>query len=238
MPDVFVSREEKTPDKPQHHPEHDEHHPKKLHRPDFNELRKEIGSKEGIPVMQSKKPLAAFMFYPDGIEFENREAQEKVILFLRQHPIVNVPWILLATLMFFAPGFFSSVSLFSQIPGNFLFVFLLIWYLFITAFVLEKFLTWFFNVYIVTDERIVDVDFYNLIYKEVSDTKLDRIQDVTYNMGGVIRQFFNYGNVLIQTASEVPNFEFLAVPRPDKVVRILQDLQVEEEQEKLDGRVR
>lgn len=249
MPDIFVSREEKKEGKtPKVQP--DIHEPvineelgqgaekRRLHRPDFNEVRKELGSKEGIPLMQYKRPLSAFMFYPDGIEFENREEQEKVVLFLRQHPIVNIPWILLAIVMVFAPGLVSGFATFSEIPANFVFIFILIWYLFITAFVLEKFLTWFFNVYIVTDERIVDVDFYNLIYKEVSDTKLDRIQDVTYNMGGVVRQLFNYGNVLIQTASEVPNFEFTAVPRPDKVVRILQDLQVEEEQEKLEGRVR
>ena len=52
-----------------------------------------------------------------------------------------------------------------------------------------------FNVYIVTDERIIDIDFYNLIYKEVSDANIDKIQDVTYKMGGVVRTLFNYGDV-------------------------------------------
>ena len=103
---------------------------------------------------------------------------------------------------------------------------------------MESFLTWFFNVYIVTDERIIDIDFYNLIYKEVSDANIDKIQDVTYKMGGVIRTLFNYGDVMVQTASEVPNFEFLAVPKPDKVAKVLQDLRIEEQQEAIEGRVR
>jgi hypothetical protein len=44
--------------------------------------------------------------------------------------------------------------------------------------------------------------------------------------------------VFVQTAAEVPNFDFLAVPKPDKIAKILQDLRIEEEIEKLEGRVR
>lgn len=207
-----------------------------FHKPPFKDI---LDKEKSIdPNVHLKRPMAAFSFHPDGIDFETRESQEKVILFLRQHPIVNIPWILLSFLMIIAPFFVSGFELFESVPGNFKFVFLMLWYLLTTAFSLEKFLTWFFNVYIVTDERIVDIDFYNLIYKEVSDAQIDKIQDITYTMGGVVRTLFNYGNVFIQTASEVPNFEFLAVPKPDKVVRVLQDMQMEEEQEKLEGRVR
>ena len=245
MPDIFVSasnhkekkgKKETVPDivteKTSTH--NDVRH---IHKPPFEKVREELAYKEDLPMFE-KKPLSAFLFYPDGIEFETRESQEEVILFLRQHPIVNVPWILMAIVLVFAPSFVTSFSISSSIPSNFLFIFILMWYLMTTAFILEKFLTWFFNVYIVTDERIIDIDFYNLIYKEVSDANIDKIQDVTYNMGGVIRTMFNYGNVMIQTASEVPNFEFLAVPKPDKVARVLQDVRVEEEQEKIEGRVR
>ena len=93
---------------------------------------------------------------------------------------------------------------------------------------------WFFNVYIVTTERVVDVDFYNLIYKKVSDADLIKIQDVSYNQGGVLRTLLNYGDVNIQTAGEVTNFDFEAVPQPDRVAKILQDLRQDEEQETID----
>lgn len=225
MPDVFIAKEKKQSEDL-----------KNFHKPPFNEILEKEKSID--PNVHLKRPLAAFSFHPDGIDFETRESQEKVILFLRQHPIVNVPWILISILMILAPSFVSSFELLGTIPANFKFVFLLLWYLITLAYSLEKFLTWFFNVYIVTDERIVDIDFYNLIYKEVSDAQIDKIQDITYTMGGVVRTLFNYGNVFIQTASEVPNFEFLAVPKPDRVVRVLQDMQMEEEQEKIEGRVR
>ena len=188
--------------------------------------------------MQERYPLASFLMCPSGVTFETRESEEKVILFLRRHLVTNIPWILTTIIMVLAPIFINSLSILDSIPSDFKFVFLLIWYLITTAYFLESFLTWFFNVYIVTDETIIDIYFYNLIYKEVSDANIDKIQDVTYKMGGVVRTLFNYGDVLIQTASEVPNFDFLAVPYPDKVVKVLQDLRVEEQQEAIEGRIR
>ena len=114
----------------------------------------------------------------------------------------------------------------------------IIWYLLTTIIIFERFLTWYFNVNIITDERIIDIDFNNLIYKEISDAKIDKVQDITYKMGGAIRTLFHYGDVYIQTAGTEPNFEFLAVPKPEQVVKILNQLREEEEKEFLDGRVK
>jgi len=99
-------------------------------------------------------------------------------------------------------------------------------------------LGWFFHVNIVTDERIIEVDFVNLIYREITDANIDQIQDVTVEMGGGIRTYFNYGDLIIQTAAEIPKIDFEAVPKPDMVAKVLRELRVEEEQEKLEGRVR
>lgn len=183
-------------------------------------------------------PLSSFVRNPHDWHFETQEQKEKIVLFLRKHPVTNIPWIFAAAFLFLAPLLFRFLPIFDVFPARFQFVGILSWYLVSFAFALEKFLTWFFNVYIITDERIIDVDFIHLVYKEVSDAKVDKIQDVTYKMGGVIRTIFNYGDVLIQTAGEVPNFDFEAVPNPAQVVEILQKGVVEEEQEKIEGRVR
>lgn len=211
--------------------------PKEFKNPHFEGVTKSSAYK-GIRSMQTKRPLSSFLFFPNGINFETREEEEKVVLFLRRHIITNIPWILLSIVMLFVPTFVSSLKVLDTVPSNFRFIFILMWYLFTLIYILENFLTWFFNVYIVTDERIIDIDFYNLIYKEVSDANIDKIQDVTYKMGGVTRTLFNFGDIIIQTASELPNFDFTAVPKPDMVAKILQDLRMEEQQEFLEGRVR
>ena len=227
MPDIFISdsnKKKKTSKKPVKAPSVKK--PRKLIKHSHNE--------EG----HTHNPLAAYHFHPDRAEFETREKNEEVVLLLRRHPITNVRWILIFLIMVFAPLVLSTFPFLDFLPGNFQFIAILGWYLVTIALALENFLTWFYNVNIITDERVVDIDFHNLIYKEVSDTNIDRIQDVTYRMGGAIRTVFNFGDVLIQTAGEKPNFEFLNVPNPHKVAKILQDLRIEEEQEKLEGRVR
>jgi uncharacterized membrane protein YdbT with pleckstrin-like domain len=183
-------------------------------------------------------PLSSIVYCPENMKFETMDNDEKIVLFLRKHWITNLGWTLMTLILFAVPTFVSITTVLNSVPENFKFMFILIWYLISTAYFIESFLTWFFNVYIVTDERIIDIDFYNLIYKEISDANIDKIQDATLKMGGAIRVLFNYGDVLIQTASEVPNFEFIAVPYPDKVLKILQDLRIEEQQEVIEGRVR
>ncbi len=168
--------------------------------------------------------LSAYLYKPRNVEFETRGPDEKVILFLRQHPAVNIHWIIIGILMAVAPVALKFFPILSFLPANFGFVVVLGWYLITMAFVLENFISWFYNIYIVTDERIIDIDFYNLVYKEVSDANIEKIQDVTYRVGGIVKSIFGYGDVLIQTAAEVADFDFPSVPNPEKVARILQEL--------------
>lgn len=209
MPDVFISQ------------------PKEVAPVKKTELSSEdtpvVEKEESVHPRRRRSRLSAFSLYPDHIDFESRAKEEKVILFLRQHIIVNVKWVLAAAVMIITPTIASVFGVFSSLPSGFELVIILSWYLVTLAYAFENFLNWYFNVYIVTNMRIVDVDFHNLIYKQVSDANLDKIQDVTYNMGGVARTIFNYGDVFIQTASEVSEFDFLAVPNPDRVVKIIND---------------
>lgn len=178
------------------------------------------------------KKAALFSAYyenPTNIRFENQEKEERIVLFLRQHPVVNIPWLAVTLLLVAAPILLSFFPVFDFLPSRFQFVGVLVWYLLVFAYILENFLSWVFNIYIVTDRRIVDIDFFNLIHKQVSDAEIPRIQDVTYTLKGVVGTLFNYGDVLIQTAGTAPNFDFSRTPNPEVVVKILQELRRERE---------
>jgi len=227
MPDIFVSKPKKTSDP-------------KGHR--LGGKKKPLVVKKSTSKAKHKtysfNPLSSFIHYPKDANFINKDPEEKVVLILRKHFITNVSWILIAIVMLFAPSVLSFFPILDFLPGRYQFVAVMIWYLITTAFVFENFLTWFFNVNIVTDERVFDVDFVNLTYREMTDANIDQIQDVTVRMGSVIRTVTNYGDIIIQTAAEIPQIEFIAIPKPDKVAKILRELRVEEEQEKIEGRVR
>ncbi len=180
----------------------------------------------------------AFAPKPLRIAFDSQLTEEKIILLLRRHPITQVKKIVIAVVAFFVPILFFSSPLLDFFPPNYKLALILGWYLLLTSFVLEAFLVWFFNVFIVTDERIIDVDFSNLIYKNISSAKIDNIEDITIETGGVLASVVDYGTVYIQTAGEKPEIEFEDVPQPAKVVAILNELMLEEEQEKLEGRAK
>lgn len=182
--------------------------------------------------------FASYATFPPHVYFENQEAGEEVILFLRQHPIVMLPWVIVSILALTLPSIFIFFPPYASMPGNFQFVVSVMWYMFVFGYALARFMSWFFNIYILTDERIVDIDFTNILFRKVSTAKIQDIQDVNVMTSGAFQTFFRYGNITIQTAAEVPEFEFLNIPNPDKVGTIINQMIDLEEQEELEGRVK
>lgn len=214
MPDIFVASKTKKTE------------PAKATKPE----------KKAAP--KGVNPLAAFISRPKNIRFETQDRKEKIVLLLRRHWITNLSWIVTAVLLMIAPIFIQMADLLNFFPGRFQFITFLTWYLVLAGYVFERFLTWFFDVNIITDERIVDIDFPSILYRHISSAKIDQVQDVTIKVGGFIRSLLNYGDVSIQTAGTEPEICFEAVPRPERVSKVLYKLILEEEKEKLEGRVR
>ncbi len=199
MPDVFVS-----PDK-----QNDKEIPASL---------------KNFPEGRRHGRFSAFNLYPKDVGFETKEDNEKVILMLRQHPIVNVKWIFFTILLLTGPTLLSLLGVFAFLPKGFPLIISLAWYLVTSAYAIEGFLNWYFNVFFVTTDGIIDVDFFNLLDKRVSEADIDKIQDVSYTTNGVLGTMLNYGDVLVQTAAEITEFKFESVPNPEKVAKILDDL--------------
>lgn len=189
----------------------------------------------GLIPFRTKNPLTSFAYQPGNVRFMDQDPEEKIILFLRWHPITNLGWILASILIFLAPGFFVSIPIVSALPLNYRLIIVLLWYLIGLAYVYENFLHWFFSAFLVTNKRVIDIDFENLIYRQVSFASLEKIQDITVKSGGGAMVLFNYGDVFIQTAGEIPNIEFERIPRPDKVAHVLKQLVLHRTQPKPEG---
>lgn len=180
--------------------------------------------------------FTAYAENPAGVTFETQQEQEQVVIFMRQHFIVNVPWIFATLLLFIAPFtivpfFFLLVPLPFTLPMSYKIIGMLFWFLGTFGYALLNFLHWYYNIYIVTTERIIDIDFIQLMYKKFSEAKLDRIEDVTYTSSGFAAAVFNYGDVMIQTAGEAREFLFESIPKPASVVRTIEALIDKEEGE-------
>lgn len=188
-----------------------------------------------LSAMPRKGIFSAFVPEPKNVKFETQEEDEKVLLLLRRHIITNVPWVLIGIILILVPFFYPLFPFLNFLPGRYLPIILIGWYLLVFVYIFENFLLWFYNIYIVTSERVIDVDFYNILYKEISDARIDKIQDVSYDQNGFVEAFFNYGDILIQTAAEKTEFVFEKVPQPDKIISIINLLLDKDHDEHMTG---
>lgn len=180
-------------------------------------------------------PLSVFATNPVGVYFETQEKGEKIILLLRQHLATQVVAALEVVILFLLPIFASPllillrIDFFSYLGANQVFWVVLCWYFFVLGFTFYKFIHWYFNVYILTNERIIDFDFKGVLNSETAYANLNQIQDVSPKIVGFFGTLFHFGDVFIQTASERPEFEFVAIKKPDNVAqRILEEVRSEE----------
>lgn len=167
---------------------------------------------------------------PEGIHYCEQEPNENIELFLRAHWITNVPWIFTALFGFALPIVIIIVD--QSMNTNYLNYLnwqemtgaILIWYMLLIAFIIERFVTWYFNVYIVTNLNLVDVNFYSLLFRDIVEIDLGDIESQSSKIKGIMGSFFNFGDVTIESAAKDEDIVFENVPRPDFVSDRIQDL--------------
>jgi len=166
--------------------------------------------------------LHTFCIRP-AFRFQTQGDNEVVVLVVRAHPLTQIGWLinsLFILIFLIALDYFFSMYL-TPFQSLFAFVFSI---MIVAGYVWFNILSWFFNVGIVTNERVIDIDFHSVIYKEITDARLDKIQDITEKAGGFSESLFDYGNLLIQTAGGEQNIVFDDIPHPAEVVKIIHSL--------------
>lgn len=185
-----------------------------------------FGKKKVHHDVSSPKPshrfLHSFYLYP-SLKFETQTHTEQIVLFFRAHPITQISWIVTAFFMAIVPLIFN-ILLSPYLAIRQIIFIDLFWYAFMGTYIFLNILTWLFNVGIVTNERIIDVDFHNVLYKEVTASHLANIEDVTVRTGGFLASVFKYGNLFVQTAGAEANIEFINIPDPTEAARIINHL--------------
>jgi hypothetical protein len=164
---------------------------------------------------------------PRGVRFADKDRDEEALVVLRRHPVTNSPWIILMLLMVLAISPAIHFGWLSNLPAGLQTTLIYAWIVLALLVGWSGLLAWYFNVSVISDKRVIDIDFHDLIYREISDANLEKIEDVTHNMGGLFGIIFNFGDVYIQTAGVKPQIEFLKVPHPAQVASTLRKLREE-----------
>jgi uncharacterized membrane protein YdbT with pleckstrin-like domain len=158
------------------------------------------------------------------MNFLKLNPEEKLIAIFRKHPIfiwiAMIKYIVLAIIpAILLPYLNNSLMVdFYGYGSIFYFSFLIVlWVSFFiewTDFMLD---TW-----ILTDERLVDIEQISLFNRQVSTLSLDRVQDITTAEAGFLETMFGVGVVIVQTAGESQEFKIYGIKDPHHVKDLIQ----------------
>lgn len=147
---------------------------------------------------------------------------EQLIMVYKRHPIVL--WIGMTPIVVFAfmvagiaavliawlPAEFSALVPLVLLCGV-LFLHLLWVSLWVTL------ANYYMDIWILTAERLIMIQLKGLFSREISEFALEKIQDVTVDVHGLLGVILDYGDIHLRTASEDAGFTFAKVGRPGAV---------------------
>lgn len=166
------------------------------------------------------------MINPFDVTIQNQADDEKIIRVWRRHPftllgpaskVLAFAAIPVALILFTGPSMFTSPILFV--------LFLLILAI-VATFGAYQWVSWYGDVYILTNYRIIDVEQQGFFSRSFAETTLNNIQDISHEVTGVAATVFNYGTIVVQTAGASPDISLNQIGHPqEQTVYLLKNQQ-------------
>jgi uncharacterized membrane protein YdbT with pleckstrin-like domain len=136
---------------------------------------------------------------------------EKILRVVRGFWLVHLPRSLFAFLLLAVPFFFMYPLFSAGTPGVVAFV---VCVTVGTTYGLRLLYGWFWNAFIITNHRVIDIDQRGFFSRTVSEASYDKIQDVSFTVHGVWGTMFGFGKLDLQTAGSSANLELPDVKDP------------------------
>lgn len=154
---------------------------------------------------------------------------------LRRHPLTFLPQIFLLLALTTVPVFLYyfflknfSWLLTGQITYPALLILGIIYYLSIWLFFYTNFVDYYLDMWVITNDRLIDIRQEALFSRTIAELDLYKIQDITSEVKGIFPTIFNYGKIYIQTAGEQERFTLINVPDPHNLRKKIADLSEED----------
>jgi len=166
------------------------------------------------------------------------EPNERIYLLKRRHPIVLkfqiLPLASFLIFLFLLVSFFLShkISLPELLTENFP-QFLSVRLNFVLAFLFSLTLPifwcliffeitkYYFTYWIITNQRIIETKLVGLFNVQYSSVELDKIQDITVKIKGLLPSIYHFGDLKIETAAEKGEFVLDQIEDPELVKQII-----------------
>ena len=142
---------------------------------------------------------------------------ETVLLIIRRHWIVFVAPMTAFALALVAPAALLIAS--QYIPAlDIVAEFAGLWRFFFACYTLgmllgmfEFWAKYYLDAWIITDQRIIAIEQHGLFRRSITEIAMERVQDITIEIPGLLATFLGFGTIKVQTASE-SNYAIKQVP--------------------------
>ncbi len=154
---------------------------------------------------------------------------EKVLKVVRKHPIVLLRILVGFLLTIVIPVLIFLAVWFGSLAGNpsndaVVGVFISIYILYGLLFTIIAWINEAYDIFIVTNERLVDITQVTLLKRTVASTPLAQVQDATGHVEGLFGTLLNYGRIDVQTAAgDASQLDIDHVPDPNDVAHQILD---------------
>ena len=169
----------------------------------------------------------------------NQRPDERVVLFLRRHWFAILSIATAFTLLTSVPlllgwFFWDTVQGWTEqeVLGPIIVIIGSIYFLSVWLFAFLEFTDYYLDTWIITSERIINIEQQGLFNRTASELDLASVQDTTAEIRGIWQTLFTYGNVFVQTGGEKARFHFKNIDNPEHVKELINAL-VEEDKQRL-----
>lgn len=190
-----------------------------------NEIPKKFRSLKNTVLKNLKeKNSDSFKAFPKELNFLDKERDENIVLVLRTPFFRYIPQMIAMLLTLLLPLIIYLPISEEEGSRTFMIAMMLIAVMIVITFLIFAVLRWYYNVGIITDKRVLDIDFHNIMSHSVAEARLEKIVDITVKQKGIEGSIFDVADIHIQTAGSNPEIVFSKIPRARDVQNILYEL--------------
>ena len=163
------------------------------------------------------------------VEKINLEADERIIIEVRKH------WFVLATQLIgilmgalLPPALYFGLSNNTTLPiasftlhTGIIVALYSAWLLIAWMALFNIWTNYYLDVWTVTNRRLIAVDQRGFFFRNTASFRLERLQDISVSINGLLATLLDFGSLEIQTAGEEGNFKIQGLPKPGELKALI-----------------
>lgn len=159
-------------------------------------------------------------------EFPGQKSKEKLIKTFRKNLLTQykklVKFLVFLAVSIFVMTYVSQLEIVAVI-SNYVNIAALLGIIFSLSYGFYVWMCWYYDVYILTSERIIQAKQKGLFNREVKEIDLHKVQDITYKVSGFLSTVMELGNVRVKSTSGM-EIELENVSKPSVVKEVIMKL--------------